>query len=106
MHLHRESGDIELPTAEKQMNEMRSSIQSMGYKVENIFNMDETGLFYRAIPNHTYLMSSENDKQQAGHGLKAMKAKDRITIILYTNSTGTCKVPPTVIGAAKKVFQG
>ena len=101
MRLHVESGDIDLPSAEKQMNEFRSSVQIMGYKVENIFNMDETGLFFQAIPNRTYLMPSENDKRQAGHGLKAMKAKDRITIILCSNSTGTCKVPPTVIGSAK-----
>ena len=65
--------------------------------------MDETDLFFRAIPNRTYLKPSENDKRPAGHGLKAMKAKDRITIILCSNSTGTCKVhvPPTVIGSAK-----
>ena len=73
----------------------------MGYKLENIFNMDETGLFFRTIPNRTYLMPSETDKRQAGRGLKSMKAKDRITVILCGNSTGSCKIPPTVIGSAK-----
>ena len=83
------------------MNEFRSSLQSKDYKVENIFNMDETGLFYRVLPNHMYLMPNDYDKRQAGHGLEAMKAKDRITIIPCVNSTRTCKVSPTVIGAAK-----
>ena len=46
-------------------------------------------------------MGSETDKRQAGRGSKAMKAKDRITVILCVNSTGTCKIPPTVIGSAK-----
>ena len=83
------------------MDKFRSAIGLMGYKPENIFNMDETGLFFRTIPNRTYIMGSETDKQQAGRGSKAMKAKDRVAVILCVNSTGTCKIPPTVIGSAK-----
>ena len=33
MHLHEESGDMDLRSAEKQTNESRSSVQIMGYKV-------------------------------------------------------------------------
>ena len=31
-----------------------------------------------------------------------MKAKDRVTVILCANATGTCKITPVVIGKAKK----
>ena len=30
-----------------------------------------------------------------------MKAKDRLTVILCVNATGTCKLPPVIIGPAK-----
>ena len=31
-----------------------------------------------------------------------MKAKDRITVIACVNATGSCKLPPVMIGSAKK----
>eukprot|EP00731_Ephydatia_muelleri_P037465 Em0478g1a len=34
-------------------------------------------------------------------GVKAMKAKERLTIIMCANALGTCKIVPVVIGAAK-----
>ena len=38
------------------------------FRSENIFNMDESELFYRAIPCRSYLMEDEGDKRQAGRG--------------------------------------
>ena len=100
IRLHGEAGDVDLNEAENKIDELRNEIVTKGYKAENVFNMDETGLFYKAIPNRTYLV--EGDKRQAGKGAKMMKAKDRITVILCTNSTGTCKLSPVVIGTSKK----
>ena len=60
--------------------------------------MDESGLFYRTIPNS---IQNERDPQQFGRGGKCMKAKDRLTIILCVNATGTCKVDPVFIGTDK-----
>ena len=101
IRLHGEAGDVDVQTAQIEMDKFRSSLGSMGYKLENIFNMAETGLFFRTIPNRSYLLGSEKGKQQAARGSKAMKAKDRITVMLCVNTTGTCKIPPTVIGSAK-----
>lgn len=63
--------------------------------------MDEAGLFYRAIPNRSYLAADEGDSRQVGRGCKSMKAKEHVTIILCVNSTGSCKMTPVVIGSAK-----
>ena len=50
--------------------------------------MDEA----KAIPQYSYLLESEGDKRQHGRGTKKTKAKDRLTVILCTNTTGTVKV--------------
>ncbi|EPX73479.1 ARS-binding protein [Schizosaccharomyces octosporus yFS286] len=60
---------------------------------ENIFNVDETGLFWKLLPNQT--PSIEN----CGH-TKRYKAK--ISIVMCANSTGSEKLPLWVIGYAKR----
>jgi AcrR family transcriptional regulator len=97
--LHGEAGEIDLKAVEPTMQILREALHE--FRSENIFNMDESALFYRAIPCRSYLMEDEGDKRQVGRGTKAMKCKDRITIILCVNATGSCKLNPVVIGSAK-----
>ena len=59
-----------------------------------------TGLNFRALPNRTYLASGEN--RHDIRGSKAFAAKDRLTLALCVNATGTSKVPPLLIGSAKE----
>ena len=101
VRLHGEAAQVDLKIAEEQMEELRSQIVAKGYKHSNIFNMDETGLFYKAIPSRTYEINNL-DKRQAGRGVKAMKAKDRLTVILCVNALGTCKISPVLIGSTKQ----
>ena len=84
----------------REMDDFKSSLSLGGYEYDNIFNMDETGLFYKAIPSRTYLISGES--KVSARGTKQMKAKDRITVIVCTNASRTCKISPAVIGKAKK----
>ena len=93
-------GDIDIAAVEQDIEMLRCALKECS--PGNIFNMDETGLFFRAIPNHSYLMANEGDQRQEGRGCKAMKAKDRLTVVLCVNATGTCKVDPVVIGSACK----
>ena len=59
------------------------------YELEDIFNFDETALFYRLQPNKTL----------ASHSVKGDKVnKERLTIALCTNVTGTFKCKAVVIG--------
>ena len=38
--------------------------------------------------------------KKSARDTKQMKAKDRLTVILHVNATGTCKISPTVIKTA------
>lgn len=67
------------------------AIQS--YAMRDVFNMDETGLFYRMTPDRS-LTTANSTK-----GVK--KAKDRITVALCTNMDGSEKLKPLVIGKSK-----
>ena len=65
------------------------------YSTEDIYNTDETGLYYRGLPDRGYAHISET---LSG----AKKAKDRITVLLTANMTGLDKREPLVIGKSKK----
>ena len=61
----------------------------------DLYNCDETGLYYRASPDGTYAKKSEKV-----HGGK--KSKERITVLLCCNFEGSHKLPPLVIDKSKK----
>ena len=52
------------------------------YPPKNVLNMDETGLYWKMSPNYTLVT-------EASSGGK--KSKDRITLTLIINTTGTNK---------------
>ena len=43
---HGEAASAEAETVEHEWKQIQALIQKYGYKLRNIFNMDETGLFY------------------------------------------------------------
>ena len=55
--------------------ELSKIINEKGYKLEQIFNVDETALFWKTLPTKTFLASHESSIP----GYKA--SKDRITIL-------------------------
>ncbi|XP_065284391.1 tigger transposable element-derived protein 6-like [Dermacentor albipictus] len=61
----------------------------------DIYNADETGLFYEMLPARTL-----DFKGQRCHGGK--HSKKRITVLLCTNMDGSDKRPPLVIGKSAK----
>eukprot|EP00731_Ephydatia_muelleri_P034635 Em0069g10a len=95
-----EAGEVDINKADEEVEILRSSLST--YNTNNVFNMDELGLFYRAIPQYSYLLESEGDKRQHGRGTKRMKAKDRLTVVLCAIATGTVKISPVVVGSARK----
>ena len=64
-----------------------------GISPHDIYNFDETGNNYRSLTIRTL-------GSQPRQGLKI--AKDRVTVALCTNATGTHKLKPLVIGSAKR----
>jgi hypothetical protein len=70
------------------------------YEHKNIFNIDETGIFWRLLQNKTYSLPEESAK-----GYK--KIKDRITVLLLVNMDGSERLI-VVIGKYKnpRCFKG
>lgn len=64
-----------------------------GFAPENIFNADETGLFYRALPVRSLV--SKNDACKGGK-----HAKERLTVLFCVSQTGE-KIKPFVIGKSE-----
>ena len=58
------------------------------YNKDDVFNMDETGLFYKLQPNRILAT-----KRLSGN----KKRKERITVALTSNATGTLCLPPLII---------
>lgn len=63
------------------------------YGAENIFNGDETGIFYRQMPIKSLLTQTRKG---------AKNFKDRVSIYLCVNMTGTEKQKPILIGKSMR----
>ena len=92
-----QGGSADVAGAAARIAEIRSELEA--YPVERIYKMDETGLFFRCIPNRAYFKAGQ--RRQA-RGTKAMKAKDRVTLVSACNATGTHETPVAMIGTAKQ----
>ena len=66
-----------------------------GYSLDQIFNCDETGLYYKMLPGRT-LTTAHNDP------IGTKKVKERVTINACSNASGSIKLPLMFIGKAKK----
>jgi hypothetical protein len=84
------TADIDSPENIKQMQENRDLAAT--YPPENVLNMDETGLFWKLSPNRTLATEASNGGR---------KSKDRITLALTVNATGTDKWEPWLIGKSE-----
>lgn len=65
------------------------------FKPEDVFNGDEFGLFWRMFPNKTYIIKGQKFKT-------GKKSKERISVFICANMSGTEKMKPIVIGKYKK----
>ena len=61
-----------------------------GYSPKDIYNCDETGLFFRTLPSRSYVSKTDSAKN-------GKLAKDRITVLLASSMAGD-KLRPLVIG--------
>lgn len=84
-----ESAFIDDSTIEEWTNRLPTILD--GFEAKDVFNADETGLFYRATPDRSLVLSKEECKG-------GKKSKERFTVLLCSNFTGTEKLKPIVIG--------
>ena len=63
---------------------------------EQVYNCDETGLYWKVLPHRTLVGPEETSAP--GH----KKSKERLTLLATSNATGTHKLPLVLIGKAAK----
>ena len=86
-----EVGAVNQIAIEVELEELREQLRS--YSNENIYNMDETGLFWKMTPDSTLAtMQTPGGKHE----------KARITANFCCNVDGSHKLPPWFIGKAAK----
>jgi len=84
-----EAGSVDKQTVDDWLTCLPQIISD--YSPDDIFNMDETGVFYKMLPDRTLCF-----KDEKCHGGKC--AKDRLTAAICTNMSGSEKLPLLVIG--------
>ena len=84
--MHGEAASVPL----QDLNTMRENLCKplKGYAPEDIFNCDETGLFWKMRPNHTI---------SNGPVAETKQSKDCVTVLLTCNATGSEKMSPLFI---------
>lgn len=75
---------------------LRQKIIKMNLTTEQVYNADETALFYKILPNRTYITAGE----KSAPGLKVYKS--HITFLACANASGQHKLNPLIIGRAVK----
>ncbi|XP_017165864.1 tigger transposable element-derived protein 1-like isoform X2 [Poecilia reticulata] len=81
--MHGEAASADTDGAEEFVNKkFKAIIEEGGYKPEQVFNMNETGLFWKGIPSRTFIMKDE----AKAPGFKAQK--DHVTVIMCGNAAG------------------
>lgn len=64
------------------------------YAPDDVCNADEFGLFFKLMPDKSFVF-----KNETCHGGKL--SKERLTVLVCTNSTGTHKLKLVVIGKSR-----
>ena len=86
-----ESSSVDIATVNDWIQRIPNITEN--YDARDIFNCDETGLFYKAMPDTSLTLNTESCKGEK-------KSKDRLTILFCVNATGEEKLKPLVIGIA------
>jgi hypothetical protein len=90
---HGELGSAEEIDCEEEMEKIIEELKH--YLLERQYNADETGLYWKATPDR-----SLSTKEMPGKKLK----KDRVSVMITCNASGTKKLKPWFIGKAKKPY--
>uniref|UniRef100_A0A8C5RHA3 HTH CENPB-type domain-containing protein n=1 Tax=Laticauda laticaudata TaxID=8630 RepID=A0A8C5RHA3_LATLA len=85
------SSDTPAAAAEAFTKDFAKFMEAEGYVPQQVFNCDQTGLFWKKMPKRTYITQEE----MAMPGHKPMK--DRLTLLLCANASGDLKIKPLVV---------
>lgn len=95
-----ESAAVDLSVVANYRSEKLQSLLQE-YSPDDTFNCDETGLFFKLMPEKTLAFAGD-----PCHGGK--HSKERVTVLIGSNMSGTEKLPMLVIGKSKapRCFKG
>lgn len=84
------------------IHRLRGKMQGMGITENQLYNADESALYYRLLPKRTYVAA--NEKNAPGRKV----SRERVTFMLCANADGSHKTKPLVIGKSKnpRCFKG
>ncbi|KAM3304556.1 hypothetical protein P3S67_011422 [Capsicum chacoense] len=82
-----ESGSVNMEAMESNLQSIREKLDQFAKK--DVFNMDETGLFFRLQPDHSLATKQLEGKKQD---------KERLTVVICCNEDGSEKIPLWIIG--------
>ena len=90
-----ESANVLPATTEEWKRRLTTIIN--GYNDDDIYNADETGLLFKAIPDRSLVLHKEHCKG-------GKRSKERYTVLLCSNWSGNHKLKPLVIGKFLHLF--
>ena len=88
-----EGGEVSTETVSSWIERLKEMTE--GYSPENIWNMDETGCFFKALPDSGLIQKGTSAKG-------GKKSKQRFTVAFFVNAAGEKEDEPIVIWKSKK----
>lgn len=86
-----EAASADVGAASEFVRSLRIHLKDNGYSTQQVFNADETGLFWKRLPSRTFISKEEKTTP----GFKC--SKDRLTLLFCGNASGCCKCKPLLI---------
>lgn len=86
----------DMDAAKKFVDDFLEFMESKNLTLEQIYNADETGLYWRCLPQRT--LAAEREKSAPG----VKPSKERVTILCCANATGNDRLQLALIGKSKK----
>lgn len=97
-HNRKKKGPSDHETNDQFRKEFSKYITTNEIPLDNVYNADATGLFWKMSLNNRKSLIA-NDELEAS---EIQPFKDRITLILCTNATGSHKLPILIVGKVSK----
>ncbi|XP_067140340.1 jerky protein homolog-like [Centruroides vittatus] len=95
LDIHGEKLSADTESAECLKESFKNMIDKEDYQKTNVYNADETGLYWKKMPTKTLVSKNE----MSAPGFKA--SKSRITVMVCGNVTGSHRLPLLIIGKSK-----